>query len=40
MSRSFRPTPALVISVLALIVAVGGGSFAIARSTADHDKKS
>jgi hypothetical protein len=33
------PSPALVISVLALIVAVGGGAFAIAASESKQDRK-
>jgi hypothetical protein len=33
------PSPALVISVIALIVAVGGGSFALAISDKKSDKK-
>jgi len=41
MTRSDRkfPSPALVISVIALIVAVGGGTFAIASSDNKQDKK-
>jgi len=33
------PTPALVISVIALVVAVGGGAFAIASGDKQQDKK-
>ena len=33
------PSPALVISVIALVVAVGGGTFAIASSDSKQDKK-
>ena len=33
------PSPALVISVIALVVAIGGGTFAIASSDSKQDKK-
>src|SRR5436305_3385882 len=34
-----RPSPALVISVIAVIIAVGGGTFALAASDNKKDKK-
>ena len=37
--RARRPSPALVISVIALIVAVGGGTFAFAALTTKKVKK-
>lgn len=33
------PSPALVISVIALVIAVGGGAFAVASSDSKQDKK-
>jgi hypothetical protein len=33
------PSPALIVSMLALVVAIGGGSFALATSTATKEKK-
>lgn len=37
--RRRLPSPALIVSVIALIVAVGGGSFALANSDNKQDKK-